>query len=180
METARSFATGLALGSGLAFFFDGISGRRRRALFRDQFTHFEKQGKRFFVRGAKDLEHRAAGRLHEMRSRIATVEVPDKVLVQRVRSRAGRLVRHPKELQVDADRGVVRLRGIVAPFERTAVLNATRFTPGVVRVEDHLELGHVDERPPAMRRTWTPAKRFASALGALSIATVAWSALRSV
>lgn len=180
MATARSFATGLALGTGLAFFFDGISGRRRRALVRDQFTHLEKTGKRFFVSGAKDLEHRAAGRLHEMRSRIAAVDVPDKVLVERVRSRVGRLVRHPRELHVDAEKGLVRLRGLVAPFERAAVVTATRMTPGVVRVEDHLELGHADERPPAMRRSWTPAKRLAGALGALSLATLAWSGLRNV
>jgi hypothetical protein len=180
MASARSLATGLALGSGLAFFFDGISGRRRRALVRDQFTHAGKVGRRFFVTGAKDLEHRAAGRLHELRARIAAVEVPDKVLVQRVRARAGRLVRHPRELHVDAEKGLVRLRGVVAPFERAAVVDAVRSTPGVARVEDHLELGHPDERPPAPHPRWTPAKRLAGALGALSLATIAWSSLRSV
>lgn len=182
MGNTRSFATGLALGTTAAFFFDNISGRRRRALARDQVVHYGKIGQRFLLRGARDFEHRAAGRLHEMKSRIGAGEVADPLLVERVRARVGRLVHHPKELQVVVEHGVVKLRGIVAPFEKAAVLEVARLVPGVRRVEDHLELGHKEERPSRLlwpRRTLKPATRLATAIGGMSLAAVVLYGLRS-
>ena len=190
--TGRGLATGIGiglgsglgagLGAGLMYMSDPISGRRRRALVRDQFVHWQHRFEAALGRGVRDLEHRTAGRLAELGSGLRRGAVSNELLVERVRSRVGRYVHHARELSVTADAGCVTLHGKVAPFERDRVLAAVRKVPGVCEVRDVMKLAHEDETPPperTLRERMTPAAQLvAGALGAAGAALLALRALR--
>lgn len=182
MAFARSFGAGLAIGSGLAYFFDESSGRRRRAVFRDKLLHYRREALAFFERGSRDLGQRAYGRWHEAKARRGHEHVPDAILVERVRAKLGRLVRHPHELHVTADQGCITLRGTVAPFEKVPVVASARRVAGVAEVREFLELGHRDEQPwriPWAERTLKPSTKLVAGLaGTLGLAALAMRGAR--
>ena len=172
---------GAGLGAGLMFMGDPISGRRRRALVRDQLIHWRHLLEAAVGRGVRDLEHRTAGTLAELGSGWRAKPVSNHLLVERVRARVGRHVHHARELSVTADAGCVTLHGKVAPFERDRVLAAVRKVPGVREVRDVLQLAHEDETPPperTLRERMTPASRLVA--GALGVAGATLLALRAM
>ena len=63
-----SFIAGMAAGAALTFILDPSSGRRRRALVRDQFVHAGNKTRRLAEGKAKDLSNRARGVVAETRS----------------------------------------------------------------------------------------------------------------
>jgi hypothetical protein len=63
-----SFLAGIAAGAALTFILDPSSGRRRRALVRDQFVHAGHKTRRVAEGTAKDLSNRARGVVAETRS----------------------------------------------------------------------------------------------------------------
>ena len=66
-----SFIAGMAVGAALTFILDPASGRRRRALVRDQFVHAGHKTRRIAEGTAKDLSNRARGVVAETRSMFA-------------------------------------------------------------------------------------------------------------
>ena len=60
----------LGIGALAMYFFDPVSGRRRRALLRDQMTHAQKQIAEYAEDTAQDLRNRAHGLAHEARGMI--------------------------------------------------------------------------------------------------------------
>ena len=57
----------LGVGALAMYFFDPISGKRRRALARDQMTHYQKEATQYAEGAAKDLRNRAQGFYAEAR-----------------------------------------------------------------------------------------------------------------
>jgi hypothetical protein len=68
-----------------------------------------------------------------------TVRPSDDVLVERVRSEMGHVIRHPHRVLVIADAGWIELRGDVLPDEKEALIGVIKSIPGVFGVQDHLE-----------------------------------------
>src|SRR5438270_6531086 len=67
MSAIRNMIAGIGLGAGLVYFFDPKSGRRRRALIRDQIVHaMNKLGDRGEAK-LRDLRNRAVGTVAELR-----------------------------------------------------------------------------------------------------------------
>jgi uncharacterized membrane protein len=105
--------TAALFGAAGMFLLDPTEGRRRRAVLRDRVAH-----------GA---------------ARLTTREVSDAVLLDRVRTRLGRVVSVPHAVAVSARDGAVTLTGTVSPHEHGRLVLAASLVPGVVDVVDHLE-----------------------------------------
>jgi hypothetical protein len=67
LASACWLATGLALGAAAMYFFDPVSGTRRRALVRDKTDHYRHQLADAAEAKARDLRNRADGVVAEVR-----------------------------------------------------------------------------------------------------------------
>lgn len=164
--------TGAGIGAGMMYFFDPIRGRRRRALLRDQFHRAWSRSGNVLDTTSRNLRDRIEGIGAESRARLHEEHVSDDVLVQRVRSKMGRVVSHPHAIQVSARDGNVTLSGPVFDDEVPRLLSAVERVRGVNQVEDRLE-PHRDADVPALQggrirpgaqmelfqRNWSPSLR---------------------
>ena len=62
--------TALGLGALAMYYFDPVSGNRRRALLRDKLVHYRKEAREYAGGTYKDLRNRAHGAVAEARSAI--------------------------------------------------------------------------------------------------------------
>jgi hypothetical protein len=144
MGRAIAWIKGLGVGAGLMYFYDPDLGRRRRAGLRDGLGHAVHGLNDFVARGSHDLGNRAYGLASELGT-MFDAEVPDdRVLVERVRARLGRVVSHPRAVAVSADRGRVTLAGPILAGEAGPLVCAVAAVRGVSAVDDRLE---VHDRP---------------------------------
>src|SRR5688572_6906174 len=107
MNKVTNFLTGAGIGAGIAYLFDSSHGRRRRAKLRDQLTHMSAKLADAADATCRDLEHRAYGTMAELRQMGDRSEVPDEVLVARVRATMGHYISHPSAINVIAEGGWV-------------------------------------------------------------------------
>jgi hypothetical protein len=141
---------GLAAGAGLAYFLDPVRGAGRRAGVLDRARRAAQDAERTAGARARDLAHRARGAAHEARARVAHERIPDEVLVERVRARLGRLVAHPRAIQVAAREGRVELSGAVFRAEQAELLRGVRQVRGVAAVEDRLQPHEPEDGVPEL------------------------------
>ena len=158
------------------YLFDPNLGRRRRHLLRDKLIHYARKTGDCMDATSRDVWHRTVGLAHETRASLSHETVPDAVLVERVRSRLGRVVSHPHVVQVRADNGIVCLSGTVLADEADVLLKSVRAVRGVKDVaftldvhawrEDVPELQGGVHRPGRrnefMQENWSPTARLAS------------------
>jgi gas vesicle protein len=131
---------GALVGSFAAYYFDPISGRRRRAYARDQFVRSRNDAIGYAERHSRDLGNRMKGVVYESTKMFRTEEdVDDSTLAQRVRSAMGRKVRHPKAVHIDANRGEITLTGYILSDEVEELLSCVGDVPGVKGVVNRLE-----------------------------------------
>jgi len=64
------FLGALGIGAAAMYFFDPVSGRRRRAQLRDQMTHYQKEVTQYAEGTARDLRNRAEGLVAEARGMV--------------------------------------------------------------------------------------------------------------
>src|SRR5204862_7625770 len=99
-------------GALLAYLLDPTQGKRRRALVRDKAYSQMKSVQDCAPGIAADVRNRAQGLASRLRLRLARAEVPDDILIERVRARIGREVAHPGSIGVSAANGEVTLTGV--------------------------------------------------------------------
>ena len=164
---------GIAVGAGLVYFGDPYRGRRRRAHARDQVTHLTNAAEKAIDRSFRDLTNRAHGLFAEALDAAIPNRVPDEVLLDRVRTRLGRLVSHPGALEVRVAAGHVILRGDVLASEAPRLLSGLGRMSGVREVIDELKLHDAPGAVPSLQGKrvlraeecacstgpWTPATR---------------------
>jgi hypothetical protein len=179
MGALGTFLRGAALGAAAMYLLDPDRGRRRRAVARDKLRSAASQASTFVDAAGRDARHR----LRAVRVRAARIgsgdEAPsDVVLVERVRARLGRVVRHPHALRVHAERGRVRLAGPILVSEHAPLMRAVRHVRGVRAVDDEalalyrsadhvsaLQGGRERPRNGLLQENWSPALRLAAILG---------------
>jgi hypothetical protein len=147
-----SLLVGLGVGAGLMYLLDPDRGTGRRALVRDQATHYQVKGTRVVTGRTRHLRNRALGLMHELRRAGRREEVADEVLVARVRSKMGLVVSRPRQIGVMADNGKVILSGEIHYDEVDNLLETISAIPGVQLIENRLE--EYDEtvhQPPTQR-----------------------------
>ena len=151
---------GAALGAAAMYFSDPDRGRRRRALVEDKLRHFGTKTSRSIDVAARDLSNRLQGlpaRARHLMTNYRNAEVDDRVLVARVRARIGRVVSHSHAISVTAQHGTVNLSGPVLANELEQLLAAVRAIPGIVAVEDMLEVHERSNGIPGLQGTSTAA-----------------------
>lgn len=167
----RPLALGIGLGAGLMFLLDRDRGPRRRALLRDKLIHALRKTRDRIDEGARDLRHRIGGLAAELRPQQA--EVPDELLVKRVRAKLGRFTSHAHAVDVQAQGGQVSLRGSLLADEAPGLFAAVVAVPGVRGVNSQLTVyrdaegvpelqggsRRTDARAGRARESWTPATR---------------------
>jgi uncharacterized membrane protein len=173
MHQSIAVLAGAGLGAGVMYLLDPNQGQRRRVLVRDQVGHLTRQASEAAETTARDLGHHAQGAIAEVRSRLSRDHPTDAVLVARVRTRLGRVSRHPGNLEVVARGGHVRVSGFIPANEVKRVRATIRSVRGVKQVEDHLDVYQETEARPELARGargaealheppgvwWSPTKR---------------------
>jgi uncharacterized membrane protein len=172
---------GGALGALAMYFLDPQNGRRRRARTRHRMVHAAKVVNEAGKVTARDTAQRAYGLVASTRRLFGHEDVPDEVLVERVRAELGRVVSHPHAIEVTASCGYITLSGPVLAYEARPLVRRVRYTPGVRGVSDSLTVYEQPDHVPALQGgtprqgdkfellqdNWSPAARLLTgALGA--------------
>ncbi len=168
----------LGLGAGLMYMLDPDRGTSRRALFRDKAIGMADSAADGLEVATRDLNHRAIGVVSELRSRWNPIEVTDDLLAQRVRSKLGRWVSHPRAIQVQTENGKVILMGLILRHEVEPLIVAVSRVSGVHEVENALEVHDTADHVPSLQggeprmevpelaqEAWTPAVRLLAGTG---------------
>ena len=184
MGIVKIAASCFAAGAGVMYLADPDRGKRRRALVCDQSTRLWNQFSRLVDKAQRDAGNRTRGAACAVGAAFRNSRTDDDVLVQRIRSRLGRLVSHPHAIEVNSENSNVTLAGHVLKSEVERLERCVRAVPGVRSVESKLEMHDSPEnisslqggtpregRSGLMQQNWTPALRVtAGGLGGALIA----------
>jgi BON domain len=151
------FLAGACVGAAAMSLADPIGGARRRAVVRDKVTRAARKTIDGLDATGRDVSNRAAGVWWSTRRRLTSEDVPDHVLVQRVRSALGRFVSHPRAITVDANSGSVTLKGQILTSEVRPLMRAVARVPGVHEIHDFLEQHERADNVPSLQGGSTPA-----------------------
>jgi hypothetical protein len=168
-------------GAAMMYLFDPDRGRARRARMRDQAAKLVRQSEHSLDVLGRDMSNRIYGTVAELTGLLACGPVDDETLVARVRSKLGRVSRHPSAIEVAARDGRVELSGHVLAEEVQCIVHCVSSVPGVAGVDNGLDVHqHASEADALMGgnqadndrgfaawRTWSPTARFCGLLGGL-------------
>jgi hypothetical protein len=151
MNKAVALIGGAGLGAALMYIFDPDRGKRRRALIRHKVEAAGNKLSDTADKMQRDLRNRAYGVVAETKSMFRHDEVTDDVLVDRVRSRLGRIPVHIGAFDINANDGVVTLRGQILADELPRVLRAARFVRGVKGIDNQFDMQERATSVPALQ-----------------------------
>jgi hypothetical protein len=138
---------GSLIGAGMSYYFDPRAGNHRRSLLKDRVRHDGRMLARTVRRTTFDFAHRLQGLIAEFRKSLDGSQrvVDDVVLVERVRSKIGRVVSHPRLIKIESDHGNLRLTGYALNKELMPLFNCVRRVRGVKRISAFNVAGLKDE-----------------------------------
>jgi len=142
-ESTLTFVAGFVVGGITVALLDPRRGAARRALLRDKTLSAVKDAAETGSRRARDLRQRLRGVVYEAKARMSEQDVPDDILVERVRAQIGRPVSHPRAVEVRAESGRVILSGPILADEADDLIRRISRVPGVRSIESQLDL-HAD------------------------------------
>ncbi len=146
------FTTGAAVGAGVMALLDPGRGAHRRALIRDQLVRASHKTAGGLDALSRDVTNRARGVAAEAWHAMHPEHVGTRKLEERVRAELGRVVSHPRAIDVTAsDDGCVCLTGPILSEEAAQVVSAVRAVRGVCDVEDRLERHESAEGMPSLQ-----------------------------
>ena len=177
--------SGAALGASAMYLLDPRTGARRRALIRDQMVRATHKTGDALDALSRDAANRARGIAAETRSRLRSDMTDARKLQERVRAELGRVVSHPRaiDVYVAAD-GRVCLTGPVLMEEADAAISAIQSVRGVREVDDRLERHASAEHVPSLQggrtrpgrrsallqSSWSPTTRALVCIGSTALA----------
>ncbi len=129
-------ALGFGVGAATMFLFDPTAGKRRRQQVADAAVAATRRGMRTTTGLARSLRNQAQGAAATAWQDVHhSPAVDDTLLAERVRSKLGHLMPHPRTLVVSAQGGLVILEGAISPDEERRIADAVRSVQGVIDVE---------------------------------------------
>lgn len=190
MHRGLAFGTGVGIGTGLMFLLDPNQGKRRRALLRDKcYWAARKTGEGMEIT-ARDVRNRTQGLVSDVQSRFSSKRVDDAVLRERIRSKLGRVVSHPRAIDVSVQNGRVVLSGPILTAEVPQLLACANSVNGASEVINHLEPHDQSDDHPALQggrerqgsrfeffqKNWSPSARLLA--GAAGVSLAAYGSMR--
>jgi uncharacterized membrane protein len=187
MDRGKITVSAFALGAAFTYFSDPNRGKRRRVLVRDKATKTWHRFTALTDKAQRDLFNRAGGAYSEITGAFEDHHTENSVLIQRVRSRVGRVVSHPHAIEVSVENGKTVLKGPILQDEAGHLLSVVKSVPGVEDVANRLEI-HEDagklsslqggvprtSRSEFTQQNWAPALRMAA--GSLGGALILYGA----
>lgn len=165
---------GICVGMLAMYYLDPNRGRRRRALLSDKIISSSSKLGDFIDAAVENI-------LGELKGLIASVNrlfrynerVPNALLVERLRSKMGRCVSHPRAIEIVANDGEIVLRGPILEGEVQPLISCLRSVNGVRAIRNELSSYRTAENIPAlqggqvrrgsrseiMQSNWSPAFR---------------------
>jgi len=178
MRNLLTTLAALAAGATAMYYLDPETGRRRRAVALDKAGSATQRAGTLAQAQGRHAFDRLKGILATGRAQLAGTGAPldDRKLHDRVRARLGRLVAHPKAVQVIVVEGRVRLTGDVSAREVDRLVSTVCGIPGVRSVENVLSV-HEDAHASA-QSTPRPRRRDRGERAGLRplVPLLAWSA----
>jgi len=135
-----SFFFGMAAGAALMYLFDPQRGAYRRHYLRDKSVRYARDTGRAIARQADYRAGQVKGMLHETRNALATEDVSDETLRERIRAELGHCTSHAHAVEVDVEDGCVTVRGSVPAEEEDNVISAIRSVRSVCDVDNQLSV----------------------------------------
>ena len=174
MNKGLRLVTAAGLGAGSMYLFDPDRGKRRRALVRNEIRHVAKVAGDVAGKTERDVRNHLRGIFAELESLFQTRDVSDDGLQARVRSRLGRVVSHPRAIEVKAVNGLIILRGPILANEEHPLLESITAINGVEGIENRMALheqagdlpalqGGRPRRSGGLKVKWSPTTRLVAA-----------------
>ena len=194
MRNDVALLTGIAIGAGTMFLIDPQGGGRRRALIRDKAVRAANKTTDGLDALTRDVTNRTRGAAASLRGMFDRRAPEAHKLIERVRAELGRVVSHPRAIDVSVMHdGCVCLTGPVLSEEADTALAAIAGVRGVQTVEDNLERHDSPEGVPALQggrmrtgrrmgllqKSWSPTTRLMMALTGTAVAAGVTYAMRS-
>jgi uncharacterized membrane protein len=151
MDRTMSFLGGAAVGAVTMYYFDPDRGRARRAMCESRFYGLGHETADAAGVVGRDVAHRAQGLAAEARRLVTTDGADDRTIAERVRSALGRVVSHPRAIDVTVRDGRVTLRGPILEHEVDDLLAYAARVRGVRGVENQLEVHGEAGTHPALQ-----------------------------
>ena len=144
-------AIGIGAGAAAMYLFDPTRGRARRHKLLDRSGRACRRSGRLLEGIGKHLANRISGIAAGTGAALRNTAISDEQLVGRVRAKLGRLCSHAHAIEVSAQRGRVTLRGPVLASEARRLVHALKRLPGIVKLENQLELFETSAGVPELR-----------------------------
>ena len=141
MGTLFRIAAAFAAGAAAMYYFDPETGRRRRALARDRGVAATHDLEDYASAQSRRASNRLQGAAARTRSRMADEPVDDEQLHERIRSRLGRVVERPGDIEVQVRDGYVVLSGSADEEEIEELVSTVASIQGVEAVDNLLSVG---------------------------------------
>lgn len=135
-----AFLGGVGVGALVMYFLDPTSGRRRRAVTKDRMQSAGRRTGAAIEGKARHLANRARGLAARAGARFDPETPSDDVLAQRVRTAVGRVISHPRLINISAQAGEVTLTGTVSEEESRALSATVRGVQGVKDLVDQTDV----------------------------------------
>ena len=140
LNTFLAAFAGIAAGAAAMYYLDPVSGRRRRALVRDKAVAAGHKAVYLAEAKGKRVADRLKGYVVTRRFDRQTPHQPesDQQLHERIRSRIGHVVSHPRSVEIKVESGYVRLGGHIFTRELDRLLSEVKCMAGVRSVDNRL------------------------------------------
>jgi uncharacterized membrane protein len=184
-RTLWTLLGGVAGGAAAWYFLDRENGARRRAAFAKKADQLGQQIAKGAELSFRDVENRFSGMARHAWTSLVRPPLDDRIHVERVRARMGRVVAHPHKIHVTADDGVITLWGEATEQDARRLVDAVAAMPGVRGVQNELDLcpplgaaskaGDVftQARHQTLLR-WSPARRLFAGTAGSAAALYGW------
>jgi hyperosmotically inducible periplasmic protein len=136
--TLFRIAAVFAAGAVAMYFMDPAVGRRRRALMRDQGVAAGHDVENFVRTKTRRAVHHLNGTVARTRARLSHGPVDDDQLLERIRSRLGHLLEHPRAVEVAVREGNVVLTGRASAADIDHLMETISSMRGVESVDNRL------------------------------------------
>jgi uncharacterized membrane protein len=171
-QSLASVLTGAVTAAGVTYYFDGDSGRRRRARLGERSAGLARRSLSRLQAASRDLAHRASGfgeRAAALLRGRDGVGVP--LLAERVRACVARMVSHPQAVHVSADDArTVWLTGAVLAWEHEPLRRAVAAVAGVRAIRDEMQLYESAEHLSALQDApWHSGRRTSDSSSAAAL-----------